>query len=290
MRLRATITVLLALLMLGTALPVAAQEDEDERPAPEREERDDEERDEDEQEEREEGRRGGLRLLTRETATLTAGSASWVALNWTSPGGVGDLRVTAMPLGRARRAVEVTYPANTRSHTSPMSDAHLEPSEIDFTALRLHVPYELNRDFRVLLTARWEENGRERSRKFIVQVPVVRHSGADLEQVTAQLEPMSPGTSGWVEVAYAGFAPRLQDVRVVVTDPAGSEITYPGYGESTSLHHDATLVSGETDVVRFRVDTGGLEPGVHELELEVRYSKNGETRRLPGAVRLPVEG
>ena len=222
-------------------------------------------------------------LLTQQLPAVVAGGSSWVALNWQGTGDVGDVRVTARAVGQGRQVV-VEYPENTADHSSLMQDAELATDEIDFTALKLTVPYGQARQLRLQIQLSYTEGGRTHNRNFMVTVPVIQHTGADLEVVTDTLGPVASPTGGWVEVLLSGVAPTLSEVQVTVEGAVA--VTYPAEGSSTSLHHDATLVAGETDVARFLVDPEA-PPGSHQLTVTISYAKGSE--RLARTVTLGLE-
>ena len=124
---------------------------------------------------------------------------------------------------------------------------------------------------------------------FNVRVPVIQYTGGeDLHQVTASLGEVTLGESAWVGVSYAGLAPRLDDFQLTVTDGGGLPIVYPADGTSTSLHHNARLEDGETDVARFRVDAYDIPAGTYELAIRATYRKDASTDELVGSVTLVV--
>ena len=75
--------------------------------------------------------------------------------------------------------------------------------------------------------------------------------------------------------------------KVLESDPA-LPITYPAYGSSTSLHHDALLEDGETDVVRFFVDTSGASAGDYTMTVLASYARGGDSGGVKGAVTVSV--
>ena len=226
-------------------------------------------------------------LLSVDVPAITAGSRSWIAINWRGTGDVSDFRVTARAIGGSAD-VEIGYPENTGSYTSLYNDAELSSDETDFTALHLVVPYAVDGKVQLQLQVSYVDEGKSRQRTHVVQVPVVEHTGADLELVTTEA---SIGTEGgWVPLWFSGMAPSLTDFTVVVSDPAGLEVAYPSDGSSTSLSYDAVLVRGESDYVAFRVLPGALAPGSHSVGIEATYRKGAETGTRTGTVTIEVEG
>lgn len=226
--------------------------------------------------------KGHPTLLTKETAAVTAGGSSWVVITWQGMGDVSNVRVTAKA---NKRTVGVGYPENTGDHSSLMVDSALLAGEIDFAAFRLEVPYSQTKEFRLQLQMTYEDQGKTRSRSYGVRVPVVQHTGADLAVAGETLGTARPGEATWVGVKLTGLAPSLADVEVTVD--GGLPVVYPGDGDHTSLHHDSTLLSGETDVARFRVDPEAEDTGVHDLQIVVSYTKGRDAGTE--TVTLPLE-
>lgn len=250
-----------ALLVVGTALPAAAA------PKP------DVDKD--------------VELTNYETAAIVAGDSAWVALNW--QGGGGDAENFQLVVKKPDPGVEVRYPENTGAFTSLWADDTLSDGEYDFTAVHVTVPYTAGTEIKLLFTLTYEHNGKAKTRSFNVRVPVVEYSGGeDLQQVTASLGELTQGESAWVGVSYAGLAPRLDDFELTVTDAGGLPIVYPGDRSSTSLHHDARLEDGETDVARFRIDAFDVPAGTYTIAVMATYRKDTATAELVGSVSLEV--
>lgn len=281
MRTRGLGALVLALLMvMATAAPAfAARGDEGER----------------EKKKKEEDGRVGVVLLTDRLPAVTAGDTVWVALTWEARGvEATGFRVVATKA----KGVEVAYPTNTGDHTSLMADDVLSDGELDFTSLRLTVPYGSKKKVEVELEVTYQVDGRtshevlvgkklKRKKKVKLEIPVETFTGADVAQVGTDPQTVAAGSGGWVDVVYTGYAPRVEDIRVVVTDAVGLPIEYPQQGY-TSLVHDAVLEDGETDVARVYVDTSGAAPGTYQLAVEATWTKAGETGRLTGVVPVTV--
>jgi|FLYL01.1.fsa_nt_gi hypothetical protein len=222
-------------------------------------------------------------LMQDSTAVVAAGGSTWVTLTWLGTGDVASFALTAKP--RKARGVEVSYPANTGDHSSLMRDDELLEGELDYTAVRLTVPYYQTKAFELDLTVRYSEDGKPRTKKYRVEVPVVVHTGADLE-VLGDVPAVPSGGEHWVEVTMVGVAPTLTNLSATVGGDL--DVTYPGHGTSTSLHSDDVLTAGETDVARFLVDTSGLAPGVHPFRWTVTYLKGSERKSLDFDLALTV--
>lgn len=223
---------------------------------------------------------------TKQTAAVVAGDTAWIAINWTArDGDAENFRVT---VAKIDGGVGYSYPTNTGSYTSLWADDLLSENEIDFTAIKLDVPYDARRHLNLQLDVSYVTDGKQQVKKVEILVPIVEYTGADLEQVTADLGTIEAGSSAWVDVQYAGFAPTLDGFSVTVTDTAGLAIVYPANGSSTSLVHDATLDDHETDLVRFRIDPTEADAGTHTLQVTAQYSKGGTAATLSGTVQLTV--
>ncbi|MGZ5383583.1 MAG: hypothetical protein ACXW1Y_02265 [Acidimicrobiia bacterium] len=228
-----------------------------------------------------------VELTNYETAAIVAGDSAWIALNWV--GGGGDAQNFQLVVKKPDAGVEVRYPDNTGTYTSLWADSTLSDGEYDFTAIRVTVPYDAGRDIKLLFTLSYDHAGGQKNRSFNVRVPVVEYAGGeDLKQVTESLGEVALGESAWVGVSYAGVAPRLDDFQLTVTDAGGLSIVYPADGSATSLHHNARLEDGETDVARFRVDAYGVGPGTYTIQIQAKYRKDATTATLAGSVTLVV--
>ena len=129
--------------------------------------------------------------------------------------------------------------------------------------------------------------GEEFEQRFELEIPVVTFEGDPVEQITSDWGTATAGTASWQEIAYAGMAPSVTDFAVVLGEPAGMAVTYP-QGDHTSLHFDDVLESRETDVVRVYVETAGMEPGTHVIEVKCVYTYNGETRSETETVSFTI--
>ena len=255
------ILLLAALLIVSTALPAAAS------PKPDVDQ--------------------DVDLTNYETAAIVAGDSAWIALNWV--GGGGDAENFQLVVKKTDPGVEVRYPDNTGAYTSLWADDTLSDGEYDFTAVRITVPYAAGSDVKLLFDLTYEHAGKQKTRNFNVRVPVVQYEGGeDLHQVTSSLGEVALGESAWVGVSFAGLAPRLDDFQLTVTDADGLPIVYPGDGSSTSLHHNARLEDGETDIARFRVDAYDLPIGTYTITIRATYRKDAATAELLGSVTLVI--
>lgn len=232
------------------------------------------------------GKTAKVEPQTKQTAAVVAGDTAWIAIDWLARD--GDAENFQVTVTKIDDGVEFSYPTNTGTYTSLWADDLLSENELDFTAIKLSVPYDARRHLNMQVTATYVSDGKPQQKRVEILVPIVTHTGADLEQVTSDLGSLEMATSTWVDVQYAGFAPLLEDFAVTVTDPAGLTVVYPADGTSTSLVHDATLEDHETDLVRFRIDTSALDEGTHTLQIEANYTKGGVAGTLAGTVTVTV--
>jgi len=228
-----------------------------------------------------------VELTNYETAAIVAGDSAWIALNW--HGGSGDAENFQLVVKKPEAGVEVRYPDNTGTYTSLWADDTLSDGEYDFTAVHVTVPYAAGSDIKLQFVLTYERDGKQKSAVFNVRVPVVQYSGGeDLQQVTASLGEVTLGDSAWVGVSYAGLAPRLDDFQLTITDAGGLPIVYPADGTSTSLHHNARLEDGETDIARFRIDAYDIPAGTYTIAIRATYRKDAAAAELAGSVTLAI--
>ena len=231
---------------------------------------------------------GEVKLKTKKTATIVAGDSAWVAINWEAKGGeLSNFKVVA----ESPSGIEVTYPENTPGFTGLMNGHVLSEKELDFTALKLSVPYSQTKKFKIKLLVSYTADGEQVEDDFDVTVPVAKYRARqDVAQVTESLGSIASGEAAWVEVDFAGLAPMVQSFDLVVADPAGLTVTYPEPKSSTSLYHDNVLEDKETDFAAFFLDTSNVDPGTYTLIVKVSYKMAGETKTLDGKLALTVTG
>lgn len=214
-------------------------------------------------------KKGEVVLLSDSPAAVVVGDTVWLAFTWQAVGDLEDFRVVARGTGGA----VVAYPANTVDHSGPYQSTDLMDGEIDYTAVQIHVPGTgSGAKHSVLhLDASWVDGRSRRSVNQTVKIPLAVYDGRATAQLTDVVE-VPAGEGAWVEVAYTGLAPLVDGFSVVVAADPALPITYPGYREATSLHHDDRLDDGETDVVRFFIDAATASPGDYNVGLAARYA------------------
>jgi len=182
---------------------------------------------------------------------------------------------------------------DTDPYSSLWDNDTLSDGEIDFTSLQVSVPYG-SKDVKLIVAATWTSDGEKQSKEYKVKVPVAKFSGDDIAQVTTSAGSVSAGSPDWLGVEWTGIAPVLENVRMTVNGPVGAIISYPEIdkqpGTYTSLHYNDTLVAGETDIARFKVDASGMAPGTYAIDLELSYTKGTEAKAVKGQISFKVTG
>jgi hypothetical protein len=229
-----------------------------------------------------------VQLKTKKTAAVVEGDTAWVAISWTAKkADASDFRITA---STNTAGVTISYPENTDPYSSLWDNDTLSDGEIDFTSLQVSVPYGSN-SVKLIVAATWTSDGEKQSKEYKVKVPVAKFSGDDIAQVTTSAGSVSVGSPDWLGVEWTGIAPVLGTVKMTVNGPVGAIISYPtNTGTYTSLHYNDTLVAGETDIARFRVDASGMAPGKYTIDLELSYTKGKEAKAIKGQVSFDVTG
>ena len=224
-----------------------------------------------------------VELLTGKTSAITAGTSAWVALNWVAEEDVSNFKVVATDLPSG---VTVSYPTNLSGYTGLAGGHYLDKDEVDYTALKIEIDNSVSKDAKFELVASYEYEGQEYSGGFKVKVPVAQFDGdIDLSMTTGEVTAAADGS--WVSVSFAGHAPSSESFTMVVSDPAGLAVTYPGYGSVSSLHSDRTLSAGECDVARCFVNPAG-ETGSFPIVVEVQYDAGNGTQTIQGTVTVNV--
>ena len=234
------------------------------------------------------GKTTKIEAQTKQTAAVTAGDSTWIAIDWLAKD--GDAENFEVTVERIDDGGAFSYPDNpdyTGDYTSLWGDSLLSENEIDFTAIKVSVPYDARSHLNMQVVATYESNGSIQKKRVEILIPIVAHTGEDLHQVTSDVS-VERGGGTWVQLYYTGAAPLLEGFDVTVTDPGDLTVTYPADGTSTSLRHDDTLEDGETDYVAFRIVTGEQDPGTLTLRVEATYMKGGTAFSLPGEVVVTV--
>lgn len=233
------------------------------------------------------GGRGKVELKTKKTAAILEGDTAWVSISWKAKRtDATDFRIVATT---NVAGVTISYPENTDPYSSLMDNDTLSANEIDFTSLRISMPYGVTK-IKLKVVATWTQDGREKSKDYKVEVPAARFNGDDVAQVTTDVGAMQAGTPEWIEISWTGVAPILNDVQLTVSGPTGIVVTYPNDRAFTSLMYDNILVAGETDYAAAFIDASALSPGSYILDVILSYSKSGAITSVTGKVTMQVAG
>ncbi len=182
----------------------------------------------------------------------------------------------------------MSYPANLGSWTGLMGGHELLVDEIDFSAMKVSVPAGYRgKDVKLDLEVSYAVDGRPRSEKVKVKVPVVIYTGQALSQVSTDAA-VPAYASGWVSMAFTGHAPATSDFSLVIDDAAGLLISYPSDRSSTSFQRDARLTAGETDFAAIFVDTTSAAPGDYVVKFTATYTASTGAESMSGSATITV--
>ncbi len=228
---------------------------------------------------------GKVVLKTKKTAAVVEGDTAWVAISWKAK----NTDATGFRIVASTNAAGVTisYPENTGAYSSLMDNDTLSAGEIDFTSLKVSVPYG-SKNVNLNVTATWVQDGQTQTKDYSVKVPVAKFKGDDIAQATSDAGSVSKGAPAWLGVAWTGIAPSLDNVQMTVSGPADVVITYPADGSFTSLLYDATLDDGETDIANFLVDAAAMTPGSYIFDVVLSYTRGGVSKSVAGQVSFQV--
>ncbi len=220
-----------------------------------------------------------LQIRTDTTAAVVVGDTAWVAVSIRAKEPLEDVRFTASLADGS-----VAYPANTVDHSGPYNGYQLDQRETDYVAFRVTIPDGVGGGrTELVLDASWTNGGEAMRATDVVTIPLVEHQGAPYSLVSSSVT-LTDLSNGWVEVSFAGLAPRLESFEVTVVDPPGLDVYYP-HSTYTSLARDDLLEDGETDVVRFRLVEAHWGQRL-DLQLEVRYRHQGAPQQATHALTV----
>ncbi len=209
-----------------------------------------------------------LQIRTDSTAAVVVGDTAWVTVSIRGKEDLDDVRFTATLTDGS-----VGYPANTVDHSGPYNGYRLDRRETDYVAFRVTIPEGFAAARAELaLEASWTHGDQSMRGTETVAIPLVEYVGAPYSLVSTSVT-LAPDADGWVEVGFAGLAPRLESFEVAVVDPPDLDVYYP-HERFTSLAGDSLLEDGETDVVRFRLGESHWN-ALLDVQLEVRYQHQG---------------
>jgi hypothetical protein len=227
------------------------------------------------------------KLLTDTKMDWVKGSSEWVNLSWTASADLTNVKVYVVPKSKGLTA---EYPTNQKGYTSLLDNGSLSASEIDFTSVKITTDASNSSTKLASVYIRWDYNGRTyQMYSGRLQLSNKTYKGEDFAILTEGAVVSSAGEdadANWVEFNYKGLAPRTSNMKMSVD---GAEVYHP-QGKFTSLHHDETLYSGETDVARIWLDPELLESGEEKLVVNITYTDfNGESRTEQHAVALTIK-
>ena len=215
-----------------------------------------------------------MRIKTQKTSAVVIGDTAWVTVSLRGKRDIDDLRFTAY---LENDEGTVAYPSNTVDHSGPYNGYQLDRRETDYVAFKVAIPADYgNNNIDLHFEATFTHNGRPKRGLDKVEVQLVEFDGRPYKLVSDDVS-VSAATNGWVEVSFAGLAPRLETFEVVITDPLGLDVYYPRE-TFTSLNDDDLLEDGETDVVRFRLGEAHWTSAT-AAQIEVRYVFAGVPNR-----------
>lgn len=226
-------------------------------------------------------------LMEQDLAAVTAGTTSWVNLVWVADGDIDQIKVTA----EGKDGVTVGYSPTTGDHAGPMQGYAMADRSIDTTALQITVPEDTKKkDVKLKVEVAWTyADGRQSDNdKVSIKIPIVHHTGDDWEQVDTSGSLDWTSDNGWVDVRFAGLAPRSDDMRMWLVDGAGLDVYLPqDDSEWSGPDHDAVLEINETDSIRFYVEPG-VAAGTYPMQFRMTWTSGGEAKELPVSFDLTI--
>ena len=228
------------------------------------------------------------KLLTDTRMDWVKGSSEWVHLSWTSEADISNVEVTVISKSKG---LEVEYPTNQKGFTSLLVDSSLSKSEIDFTSVKLTTDPTSNGTKHALVYVSWTYEGRTHE-MYVgrLQLTNKTYKGADFAIMTEDAVVSSDAAAAdenWIEFNYKGLAPRTNSMKMTVESDLD---VYHPQTSFTSLHHDETLRSGETDVARIWLDPELLESGAKNIVVNITYTDyNGKAKTEKHVVKLKIK-
>jgi hypothetical protein len=116
--------------------------------------------------------------LSSTTAPVTAGSPTWIALNWTND--VVDAEEFEVTASGPNGAL-VEYPTNTHPISSLWADNVLSPAELDYTALKITAPEGTPSPMSLLVRLRYVSLGQPVESEFELTVPIEQPGTGDVD-------------------------------------------------------------------------------------------------------------
>lgn len=226
-------------------------------------------------------------LMEQDLAAVMAGTTSWVNLVWVADGDIHEFKVTA----EGEDGVTVGYSPTTGDHSGPMQGYAMADRTIDTTALQITVPEGTKKkDVKLKVEVAWSyADGRESdSDKVSIKIPIVHHTGDDWEQVDTSRSLDWTADNGWVDVRFAGLAPRSDDMQMWLVDGAGLDVYLPqDDSEWSGPDHDAVLEINETDSIRFYIEPGTAS-GTYPVQFRMTWTSSGDAKEQPVSFDLTI--
>ncbi len=227
-------------------------------------------------------------LLTNTKMDWAQGSSEWVNLSWTSKADLTNVRVYVVANSKG---IEVEYPSNQNGYTSLLDNNTLSSNEIDFTSVKLTTDTSNSGTKKALVYIRWSYEGRTyQLYAGRLQLTNKKYKGDDFAILTESASVSSDPAAAdknWVEFNYKGLAPRTTNMAMTVESDL--DVYYPQQ-KFTSLHHDETLHSGETDVARIWLDPELLESGQQKLVVNISYRDvSGQSKTESHVIELTID-
>lgn len=228
------------------------------------------------------------KLLTDTRVDWVQGSSEWMNLSWTSSADIANVKVHVVAKSKG---LTVEYPTNQDGYSSLLDNDSLSASEIDFTSVRLTTDASSKGTKHASVYISWDYDGRNYEMySGRLQLSNKTYKGKDFAIMTeeAVVSSTSEGAeANWVEFNYKGLAPRTSNMKMTVE---GDVEVYHPQVRFTSLHHDETLHSGETDVARIWLDPELLQSGQKRLVVNITYTDfNGNSKTERHSVNLKVK-
>lgn len=211
------------------------------------------------------------RMTNADELSVARGVDGWINIVLTSPVELDRVRIF---VEENKNGTEVVYPGYG-SFTGLSQGETLPSGGMDHASFMLSTTGESPDDFDLTVIAEWEEGDQFfRSEIGEIEVDLREHDGADYDFLSEGATVSTTGDfAGWVEMDFLGIAPINSDLEVKIKK--GVDDVYYPQGDYTSLHHNARLDGGETDVARIWIDPDTLEPGdSYTVEIEVKYENN----------------
>lgn len=218
--------------------------------------------------------------------SVARGVDGWVNILLASPVDLDRVRIF---VEEDKKGTEVIYPGYGSS--TGLSEGDLPAMGTDYASFMLSTTGDSPDKFDLTIVAEWEEGGQFfRSEIGEIKVELREHDGDDYDFLSEDATVSTTGDfAGWVEMDFRGIAPINSDFEVKVKK--GLDDVYYPQGNYTSLHHNARLDGGETDVARIWIDPDTLESGTTlSVEIEVKYENNeGKDKKNKHEMTIKVD-